>query len=304
MPDYMIRVTAAKDTIRAFAITAKDTVEEARTRHNTSAVVTAALGRLLCGAAMMSMMEKEDNGLITVQVIGDGPIGGVTVTASPDGILKGFANETDVEVPLKHKGKLDVGAAVGNGILRVMRERRPNEEDAFAGRGEPYVGTVQLVSGEIAEDLTYYFAQSEQTPSAVGLGVLIDTDISVRCAGGFIVQLMPDVSDEDIALLERNIQNIRPVTELLDEGMTPERLLRELLAGMEQTVLERREVSYRCDCSKERVTKSLVALPKSDLQEMVDDGKPVEVRCQFCSDRYVFSIEEIRRCLSGGLNSY
>ena len=295
MSDYMLRATAANDTIRAFAITAKDTIEEARRRHDTAPVVTAALGRLLCGGAMMCMMEKEDEGLLTLQVLGDGPVGGITVSASPDGLLKGFANETNVELPLKYPGKLDVGTAVGSGILRVMREQKRAEADPFAAAGEPYIGTVELVSGEIAEDLTYYFAQSEQTPSAVGLGVLVDKDITVRCAGGFIVQLMPDVTDEAISLLEQNIQSIRPVTELLDEGMTPEGLLEELLKGMDVTVLEKRPVAYRCDCSRERVTKSLAALPKEDLQEMIDDAKPVEVRCQFCNEKYEFAIEELKK---------
>lgn len=294
MSDYMIRVTAAEDTLRAFAITAKDTTEEMRKRHDTLPVVTAGLGRLLAAGAMMCRMDKEDNGLLTLQVLGDGSIGTMTVSASPDGLLKGFANENHVEVPLKYPGKLDVGAAVGNGVLRVMRERRNDGENGFSNAAEPYVGTVQLVSGEIAEDLTYYFAQSEQTPSAVGLGVLVDTDLSVKCAGGFIVQLMPDATDETIERLEENIQSLRPVTEMLDEGMSPEELLGELLSGMEWHVLEKSDVAYRCDCSKERIVKSLIALPKEDLQEMIDDGKPIEVRCQFCNDRYEFSVEELR----------
>ena len=284
MADYMIRATAAGETVRAFAITAKESVEEARKRHNTSPVVTAGLGRLLCGAAMMSMMEKEEQDLLTVQVIGDGPMKGMTVTANPAGILKGFANVTDVDVPPKYKGKLDVGTAVGKGILRVMRD---------VGAAEPYVGTVALVSGEIAEDLTYYFAQSEQTPSAVGLGVLVDTDCTVINAGGFIIQLMPDVSDEVLSALEKNIQAIKPVTEMLAEGMTPEDMLAELLDGMEMSVLERREVAYTCDCSRQRVIRSLVALNEKDLQELIDDGKPVEVRCEFCNERYEFTSEEL-----------
>ncbi len=297
MTDYMIRATAADDTIRAFAVTAKETTEEMRKRHDTAPVVTAALGRLLSAAAMMCRMQKEEQGLLTIQVLGDGPIGGMTVTAGPDGLLKGFANATNVEVPLKYPGKLDVGTAVGNGILRVMRERRSGKDDPYGVPGEPYVGTVQLVSGEIAEDLTYYFAQSEQTPSAVGLGVLVDKDVTVRCAGGFIVQLMPDASDESIEKLEANIRALRPVTEMLDDGMSPEALLEALLSGMEINFLEKTEIGFRCDCSKERITKSLMALPKEDLQEMIDDNKPIEVRCQFCNEQYEFGVEEIRTCL-------
>lgn len=286
MSDYMIRATAAGETVRAFAITAKDAVEEARRRHNTSPVVTAALGRLLCGGAMMSMMEKEDEDLLTVQVIGDGPMRGMTVTANPAGVLKGFANVSDVDVPPKYKGKLDVGTAVGNGILRVMRD---------TGAAEPYVGTVALVSGEIAEDLTYYFAQSEQTPSAVGLGVLVETDWTVANAGGFMIQLMPDVSDETLSKLEENIKAIKPVTEMLAEGMLPEDVLAELLKEMDIAVLERRDVAYTCDCSRERIVRSLIALPPKDLQEMIDDGKPIEVRCEFCNERYEFSTDELKK---------
>ena len=283
--DYQVRATAANGTIRAFAITARDTVEEARQRHNTSPVVTAALGRVLCGAAMMSRMEKEDDDLLTIQVIGDGPMQGLTVTANPCGLLKGFANVTDVEVPPKHKGKLDVGTAVGAGILRVMRD---------TGAPEPYIGTVQLVSGEIAEDLTYYFAQSEQTPSAVGLGVLVDTDCSVLAAGGFIVQVMPDITDETLGQLEERIKAIPPVTEMLHSGMTPEMILGELLSDMDWEILETQPVAYQCDCSRERVSRSLSILNQKDLQEMIDEGKPIEVRCQFCNETYTFSPTELK----------
>ena len=284
--DYQIRATAAEDTIRAFAITAKDTVEEARKRHHTFPVVTAALGRMLCGGAMMSMMEKEEDNLLTLQVIGDGPMQGITVTASPTGVLKGFANVTNVDIPAKYKGKLDVGAAVGKGILRVLRD---------TGAPEPYVGTVALVNGEIAEDLTYYFAQSEQTPSAVGLGVLVDTDWTVLCAGGFIIQLMPEASENTISTLEENISQIRPVTEMLSQGLTPENILEVLLNGLQPTILEKREVSYHCDCSRDKIIRSLISLNKKDLQEMIDDAKPIEVRCDFCGDRYEFSPEDLRQ---------
>lgn len=284
MKDYKIRATAAGETIRAFAITAAETVEEARKRHNTSPVVTAAIGRMLMGASMMSMMEKKDDALLTLQVIGDGPMQGITVTAGTDGILKGFANVSDVDIPPKHKGKLDVGGALGAGILSVMRDE---------GAPEPYVGTVELVSGEIAEDLTYYFAQSEQTPSAVGLGVLVDVDTSVKSAGGFIVQLMPDVTDEAISVLEENIKSLPPVTEMMDDGYTPEMLVERILEGLDVTVLEKQDVTYRCDCGKERITRSLLALNPTDLKEMIDDGKPIEVRCQFCNEKYNFSIDEL-----------
>ncbi|MCR5099544.1 MAG: Hsp33 family molecular chaperone HslO [Lachnospiraceae bacterium] len=282
--DYMIHAMAAKDEIRAYAITARDTVEEARADHDTSPVVTAALGRMLMGVAMMGMMMQDDRDLITLQVRGDGPMQGITVTGDNGGRVKGFPLVCDVEVEPKYPGKLDVGAALGHGFLRVMRD---------TGAPEPYVGTVDLVTGEIAEDLTYYFAQSEQTPSAVGLGVLVDTDCSVSCAGGFIVQLLPGASDETITALEENIKSISSVTKMLSDGMTPEDMLGEVLKGFDIKFLEESPVEFYCDCSKQRIEKSLISLPKNDIQEMIDEGKPVEVRCQFCNKTYDFSISEL-----------
>ena len=287
--DYKIRMTAAEDTIRAFAITAKDTVEEARTKHDTSPVATAALGRLLCGASMMSMMEKEAADLLTLQVIGDGPLKGITVTVSPTGLLKGLVNVPQVDVPPKYKGKLDVGRAIGNGFLRVLRD---------TGVPEPYVGTVELVNGEIGEDLTYYFAQSEQTPSAVGLGVLVDTDWSVLCAGGFILQLMPDASELTIQTLEEHIAAIPPVTQMLSQGYTPEKMLEALLDGLHPSLLEKQPVAYTCDCSREKVTRSLISLNRKDLEEMIVDAKPIEVRCDFCGQTYVFMPDELKELCS------
>ncbi|MBQ9632509.1 MAG: Hsp33 family molecular chaperone HslO [Lachnospiraceae bacterium] len=283
--DYKIRATAQNDTIRAFAITARETVEEARQRHDTSPVISAALGRMLCGASMMSMMEKEEENLLTLQVIGDGPVGGITVSASPGGLLKGFANVSRVDLPPKYKGKLDVGTAVGQGILRVLRD---------TGAPEPYVGTVALTSGEIGDDLTYYFAQSEQTPSAVGLGVLVDTDWSIACAGGFIVQLMPDATEETIEILERNLADFRPVTEYLSEGRSPEDLLELLLKDLSPSVLEKKPVAYQCDCSRKKVIRSLISLGQKDLGELAQNDKPTEVRCDFCNRTYSFSPEELR----------
>ncbi len=284
MNDYMIRATAANDEIRAFAITSRDTAEYARAAHDTSPVVTAALGRLLSGGAMMGLMMKDEKDLLTVQVRGDGPIGGITVTADNCGNVKGFPNVSDVDIPLKYRGKLDVGKAVGNGFLRVMRD---------TGGKEPYVGTVQLQTGEIAEDLTYYFAQSEQTPSAVGLGVLVDTDCTVKYSGGFIVQLMPDASEETIAKLEENIKGLKSVTEMIGDGKDPEGILETVLDGLSMRVLDKIPVNFTCNCSRERIERSLISLPKSDLQEMIDDAKPVEVRCQFCCKKYEFTPEEL-----------
>ena len=285
MSDYMIRATAGNEELRAFAITSRETAEFAREAHDTWPVVTAALGRLLSGGAMMGMMMKDESDLLTVQVRGDGPIGGITVTADNRGHVKGFPNVSEVDIPLKYRGKLDVGGAVGNGFLRVMRD---------TGAKEPYVGTVELQTGEIAEDLTYYFAQSEQTPSAVGLGVLVDTDRTVKYSGGFIVQLMPDTSDETITKLEENLKTLPSVTKMLGEGKTPEGILETVLSGMDVHVNEKIPVSFTCNCSRERIERSLISLPRTDLQEMIDDGKPVEVRCQFCCKKYEFSIGELK----------
>ncbi len=288
MKDYMIHAMAAKNEIRAYAITAHDTVEAARSAHDTSPVVTAALGRMLMGAAMMGMMMQDDRDLITLQIRGDGPLKGITVTADNVGRVKGFPMESDVEVPAKYPGKLDVGAAVGHGFLRVMRD---------TGAPEPYVGTVDLVTGEIAEDLTYYFAQSEQTPSAVGLGVLVDTDCTVSCAGGFIVQLLPGTSDETITQLEENIKKLPQVTSMLSDGLSPEEILGQVLDGFDIEFLENTPVEFCCDCSKERIERSLISLPKQDIQDMIDEGKPVEVRCQFCNRTYDFEVSELEKLM-------
>ena len=276
--------------IRAYAINGFYVTDMARAAHQTSPVVTAALGRMLMGGAMMGMMMQDEKDLITVQVRGDGPMQGITVTADQKGHVKGFPLEPVVDVPPKYPGKLDVGAALGHGFLRVMRD---------TGAKEPYVGTVDLVTGEIAEDLTYYFAQSEQTPSAVGLGVLVDRDCSVKYAGGFIVQLLPGASDEAITALEENIKNLNSVTNMLAVGMSPRDMLREVLKGFHVKFVEECPVEFVCDCSKERIEKSLIALPKSDLQEMIDDGKPVEVRCQFCNKTYNFTTKELEALETG-----
>lgn len=289
MNDEIIRVTAAQGTVRAFAITSKQLTEQARVCHRTSLVISAALGRLLAAGAMMGIMMKEKDGLLTLQVLGDGPAKGLVVTADGAGHVKGYPQVPDVELSVNAMGKLDVGGAIGGGILRVVKD---------LGLREPYVGTTQLQTGEIAEDLTYYFASSEQVPSSVGLGVLVDTDCSIRQAGGFILQLMPDASDEVIAQLERNISSLRSVTEMLEQGLTPEHMLKELLAGLEMEVLEQIPVSFACNCSKERVRKALISIPQSDIKSMIDDGEPIEVKCQFCNQAYRFDTDELQEMLA------
>ncbi|MBQ1597565.1 MAG: Hsp33 family molecular chaperone HslO [Lachnospiraceae bacterium] len=284
MKDYMIRAIAANDQIRAFAITSRQLTETARMNHNTSPEITAALGRSMSAALMMGMMMDGEKDLLTLQFRGDGPAKGITVTADSHGNVKGFAHNPQVTLPPK-EGKLNVGGAIGNGFLTVIRD---------IGLKEPYVGTVQLMTGEIAEDLTYYFASSEQTPSSVGLGVLMNKENTVRVAGGFIIQLMPDTDDETITKLENNLTGIPPVSTMLEEGNTPEDILKRVLAGFDVKVTEKKDVSFTCDCSRERVERSLATLKDEDLEDIIKDAKPVEVRCQFCNKAYNFTIDEIR----------
>ncbi len=239
------------------------------------------------------MMKGKDD-LLTLQIIGDGPAKGLVVTADSAGHVKGYAHVPDVELPANALGKLDVGGAVGGGMLRVVRD---------LGLKEPYIGTTQLQTGEIAEDLTYYFAVSEQVPSSVGLGVLIDTDCSVRRAGGFIIQLMPQAEEEVIAHLEQKIAKISPVTEMLERGWTPERMLEELLGSLELVVLDKIPAQFACNCSKERVHKALASIPKKDLCSMADDAEPIEVKCQFCNTAYQFTPDELREMACQQANS-
>lgn len=287
MTDYIVRATAADGQIRAFAATSRELVEEARQHHNTSPVATAALGRLLTAGAMMGSMMKNDTDMLTLQVKGDGPIGGITVTADSHANVKGYVNNPDVMLPPKN-GKLDVGGAVGIGLLNVIKDM---------GLKEPYVGQTILVTSEIAEDLTYYFANSEQVPSSVGLGVLMEKDNTVRCAGGFIIQMMPFAEDNTIDCLEENLKNITSVTALLDRGYTPEQLLEELLGNLGFTVTDTLPAGFSCNCSKERVEKAVVSIGRKDIQEMIDEGNDIEVKCHFCNTAYKYTIKELKEII-------
>ena len=248
MSDYIVRATAANSQIRAFAITSRELVEEARTRHNTSPVMTAALGRLLSGGAMMGAMMKGEKDLLTLQIKCGGPAKGLTVTADAKGRVKGYVEVPDVMLPPNSQGKLDVGGALDLGILNVIKDM---------GMKEPYVGQVALQTGEIAEDLTYYFATSEQIPSAVGLGVLMNKDNTVKQAGGFILQLLPFTSEEIIGKLEEKIKTIDSVTEMLEKGYTPERILEEILGDLGLEITDTMPAEFSCNCSKERITKEI-----------------------------------------------
>lgn len=288
MSDYIVRGHAAGGTVRAFAADTTDTVAEAMERHFTYPVVTAALGRLLTAGAMMGSMMKGEDDLITLTVKGDGPIGNITVSADSHGNVKGFAGNPQVEVPDKYAGKLDVGTAVGRGTLSVVMD---------LGLSDPYNGTVELQTGEIADDLAYYFTVSEQTPSAVGLGVMIDTDASVKHSGGFIIQMMPDVSEETISAVESKLADLKPVTSMMDEGMTPEMILEHILGDLGLEITERSDVRFHCNCSKERVSEALATLKPGDIQEMIDDGETIEVKCFFCNTAYNFTVDELKELL-------
>lgn len=284
--DYIVRATAADGQIRAFAATSRELVEDARKAHNTSPVATAALGRLLTAGAMMGSMMKDERDVLTLQIKGDGPIGGLTVTADSQGNVKGYAVNPAVMLPINAKGKLDVGGAVGQGILNVIKDM---------GLKEPYAGQTVLQTGEIAEDLTYYFAASEQIPSSVGLGVLMNRDNTVRQAGGFIIQLMPFAGEDVIGRLEDNLKNISSVTAMLERGLTPEGILDEVLAGLSVEVNDTMPARFYCNCSKERVEKALVSVGKKELGDMIRDGGDITVNCHFCNTDYRFTVDELKK---------
>lgn len=288
MRDYIVRATAADNQIRAFAITSKELVEEARRLHNTSPVATAALGRLLSAGAMMGAMMKGEKDLLTLQVRGDGPLGGITVTADSRAQVKGYVNEPTVLIPANSRGKLDVAGAVGKGILQVIKD---------LGMKEPYVGQTALQTSEIAEDLTYYFAASEQIPSSVGLGVLLNRENTVRQAGGFIIQLMPYTDDKVIDSLEAKLSQMASVTELLDQGLEPEQLLEKLLGDFGLVINDTIPTGFSCNCSKERVEKAIISIGSKEIRDMIQEGQPVEVKCHFCNHAYTFSIEELKEIL-------
>ena len=288
MSDYIVRATAGNGSIRAFAATTRDLVQHAREIHHTSPVASAALGRMLTVAAMMGSMLKGEKDIVTLQIRGEGPLQGLVVTSDSHARVKGYVFNPNVEIPDLYPGKLNVGGAIGNGYMSVIKD---------IGLKDPYVGQTDLVSGEIAEDLTYYFAVSEQTPSSVGLGVLMNKDNTVRQAGGFIIQLMPDASEETISALEKRLAKVSSVTAMLDSGKTPEDILQELLGDMELAVLDRLAVSFKCGCSKERFARGIASIKKSDIQEMIDAGENIETCCQFCNSKYVFTPDELKEMM-------
>lgn len=286
MSDYLVRATAADAQIRAFAVTSRDLVETARSRHDLSPVVTAALGRLMTGAVMMGSMLKGEKDILTLQVNGDGPAVGMTVTADSQGNVKGYAQNPQAMMPPNANGKLDVGGVIGNGYLSVIKDM---------GMKEPYSSQVALQSGEIGDDLTYYFAASEQVPSCVALGVLMEKNNTVKQAGGFIIQLMPFAQDEVIKRLEEKIAGIDSVTGMLDDGNTPEQILELVLGDMGLEITEKMPVQFKCNCTKERVEKVLVSLGKKELDELIAEGEEVKLHCHFCNKDYGFTVEELKK---------
>ena len=288
MEDYIVRGTAADNQIRVFAATTRNMVEHARQIHNTSPVATAALGRLMTAGAMMGSMMKGEKDILTLQIKASGPINGITVTADSKANVKGYVGNPDVIIPANDKGKLDVAGAVGIGILNVIKD---------IGMKEPYVGQTALQTSEIAEDLTYYFATSEQIPSSVGLGVLMNKDNTVRQAGGFIIQVMPFAEDEVITALENKLSTVSSITSMLDAGMTPENILEELFEGLSLDIMDKVTTAFSCNCARERVEKALISVGKSEIQSMIDDNEPIEMNCHFCNTKYVFEVEELKKIL-------
>lgn len=288
MGDYIVRAMAADQQIRAFAVTSRELVEKARAAHNTSPVATAALGRLLSAGAMMGVMMKGEKDILTLQMKGSGPLGGNTVTADSKGNVKGYVDNPNVMLPPNAEGKLDVGGAIGIGILNVIKDM---------GLKEPYNGTVELKTGEIGDDLTYYFATSEQVPSAVGLGVLMNKNNTVKQAGGFIIQLMPFIDEKIVDRLEEKLANVKSVTAMLDQGYTPEKILEELLGEFGLEITDTVPAQFYCNCDKERVEKALIGVGRKNLNEMVQEGKTIEVNCHFCNEKYEFTVEELKKLI-------
>ena len=273
-----------KSSIRAFAATTRGLVQKAREIHHTSPVASAALGRLLTAAAMMGSMLKGDKDLVTLQIRGDGPLQGIVVSGDCCGRVKGYVFNPNVELPDKYPGKLDVGGAIGAGYLDVIKD---------IGMREPYAGRIELVTGEIAEDLTYYFAQSEQTPSAVGLGVLVETDTSVRRAGGFMIQLLPGADEGMVSRLEEKLRHVPYVTDLLDAGKTPEEILELLLGDMGLRILDRLPASFSCNCDRQRVEKALISIGREELEKIIEEDGKANLHCHFCAKEYDFTKSDL-----------
>lgn len=288
MSDQIVRAITGDGFVKATAITSTAIVERARQIHKTFPTATAALGRVLTAASMMGNMQKIEDGSLTLQIKGDGPLGTILAVSDAEGNVRGYVTNPQISLLEKYQGKLDVGAAVGNGMLTVIRDLRMKE---------PYIGSVELVSGEIAEDITDYFVQSEQIPTACALGVLVDVDQSVKAAGGYLIQLLPGAPDRVIDQIEAGIQAAGAVTGQLSTGISAQQLLEKVLGGFDLEILETTPVEYRCYCTRERVTSTLISLGRKELQDIVDDGETIHIGCQFCDTDYAFTPEQVREIL-------
>lgn len=291
MNDYIVRAMTKDGFVKAMAISSTAMVERARTIHKTTPTATAALGRVLTACSMMGNLQKVKNGALTLQFKGGGPLGTILATSDPVGNVRGYVQNPGISLLEKYAGKLDVGAAVGtDGMLTVIRDLQMKE---------PYIGSIELVSGEIADDITAYFAQSEQTPTACALGVLVDVDQSVKVAGGYLIQLLPGAPDDVIMKIETGIACAGAVTPMLDAGLSPEEILRKVLCEFELEFFGETPVAYKCYCSRERVERTLITIGKKELREIVDDGKPITIECQFCDTVYEFTPQEVNALLEG-----
>jgi molecular chaperone Hsp33 len=289
MGDKLIRATAQNGSIRIFGAITTEMVDKAVKVHNCAATAAAALGRMLTAGSLMGAMLKSEKESLTLQISGGGEAQGVVVTAYPNGKVKGYIGNPEVDLPANSKGKLDVGGAIGlNGNLLVIRDM---------GLKEPYVGQVPIYTGEIGDDLAYYFTTSEQTPSAVGLGVLVDKDLSISSAGGFIIQMMPGASELVADLVTYRLEEIPSITELIEKGMTIEEILNYIFEDMDLNILDSLVPSFECDCSRERVEKALISIGRKDLEEIYSEGKEEEIKCHFCNSTYVFNSNEIGELL-------
>lgn len=289
MSDYIIRAMAANQQIRAFAATTRDLTEHARSIHNTSPVATAALGRLMTAGSIMGATLKGEKDLLTLIIKGDGPMSGLTVTADSSSNVKGYVNNPSFVNEPNYLGHFDVGGAIGYGTLRVIKDM---------GLKEPYVGETDLITGEIAEDLTYYFAKSEQIPTAVGLGVLMNKEGTVRQAGGFIIQLMPFAEESVIDTLEEQINKVKSVTAMLDEGLTPEAILERILEPFDIEFTDKIPTAYKCNCDRQRVTKALLSIGRAELEDIINEGRDTTLNCHFCNTDYTFTVDEIKALIN------
>lgn len=294
MKDYLIRGTSEDGAVRFFACITTNLVEEARRIHDCYPVAAAALGRMLTVGSMMGTMLKSDKDILTIQINGKGPAGGVVTVSDNSGNVRGYINNPHVETMLKPNGKLDVGAAIGyNGNLTVIKDQ---------GLKEPYVGQIPIVSGEIGDDFTVYFANSEQTPTSVGLGVMVEPHGQVIAAGGFIVQIMPEAEEETIEKLENNLINIKSITDMVNSGMEVEELIENVLKGISFKVNEKIEIGYVCNCSKERIEKALISLGETELLDIIETDEKAEISCHFCSNKYNFNKEDLKTLLEQAKN--